>query len=76
MPTVPSLRVIRQSRMLSQAELAEQADTTQHTVSRLEQGRPGRYATIRRLAEALDVTPAELRGDAHARRPVFDVSKR
>ena len=55
------LRKARQRRMLTQAELAQRAGTTEATVNRLENGlqRP-RISTVRRLAEALGVPPEDL----------------
>jgi transcriptional regulator with XRE-family HTH domain len=47
--------------MLSQAELAKLADTTQATISVLERGeRTAQPRTVRRLADALGVEPKEL----------------
>jgi transcriptional regulator with XRE-family HTH domain len=55
------LRALRERAALTQAELAQQAHVTRNTVMRLEAGaydpRPG---TIRKLARALGVRPAEL----------------
>ena len=55
------LREARLRRMLTQAELAELAGTTEATVNRLEQGlqRP-RISTVRKLAEALGVAAEDL----------------
>ncbi len=53
------LREGRQRRLLTQAELAKRAGTTEATVNRLENGmQTARISTIRKLAEALEV-PAE-----------------
>jgi transcriptional regulator with XRE-family HTH domain len=47
--------------MLSQAELARSAATTQATVSLLERGeRTAQPRTVRKLADALGVEPREL----------------
>jgi transcriptional regulator with XRE-family HTH domain len=59
---LPRLREVRQARFLSQEALAEKAKVSHFTVRRIEQGSPARYQTIRKLAEALDVDPAELAG--------------
>jgi transcriptional regulator with XRE-family HTH domain len=59
---LPRLRELRQARFLSQEALAEKARVSHFTVRRIEQGSPARYQTIRKLAEALDVDPAELAG--------------
>ena len=48
--------------MMTQQDLAEQARLTVATVSRVENGRTRpRHRTIRALAEALGIEPAELR---------------
>src|SRR6266851_179922 len=62
MPPLTNLRVVRESKALTQGELAQRAGTTQHTISRIEQGtlQQPRLTTVRRLAAALDVAPAEL----------------
>ena len=58
---LPRLRELRQSRGLSQRELGELARVSSGTVYRLENGLRGAYpGTIRKLAVALDVTPADL----------------
>ena len=55
------LREVRESRLMTQGELARRAGVTAITISRLERGmhRP-RFATVRRLAEALGVQPQAL----------------
>jgi transcriptional regulator with XRE-family HTH domain len=55
------LKEARQRKMLTQAELAELAGTTEATVNRLEQGlqRP-RISTVRKLAEALGLSAESL----------------
>lgn len=58
---LPHLREVRQSRGLSQRELGELARVSSGTVYRLENGLRGAYpGTIRKLAVALAVTPADL----------------
>jgi transcriptional regulator with XRE-family HTH domain len=60
-PKVPSLRRIRESRFLTQDELAERAHLNVMTISDLERGaREARLRTIRKLAEALGVEPGAL----------------
>ena len=55
------LRQLRREQALSQQELANFADTTQETISRLERGHnAARGHTIRKLAEVLGVKPKEL----------------
>ena len=58
---LPHLRELRQSRGLSQRELGQLARVSSGTVYRLENGLRGAYpGTVRKLAVALDVTPADL----------------
>lgn len=55
------LRETRLRRALTQAELAEKAGTTEATVNRLENGlQDPRMSTLRKLAAALGVEPADL----------------
>jgi transcriptional regulator with XRE-family HTH domain len=55
------LRQLRRERMLSQAELAKLADTTQATLSLLERGeRMAQPRTVRKLADAFGIEPREL----------------
>lgn len=59
------LRQARERRLLTQVELAGRASMTAATISRIETGMTkARISTVRRLAEALDVDPAELTGSA------------
>jgi len=55
--------------MLTQTELATSAKVARATVARMEAGEVARFATIRRIAKALRVEPAELlkspTADAH-----------
>jgi transcriptional regulator with XRE-family HTH domain len=58
---VPRLRELRERAFLTQAELAEKSGVAETTINRLENGRHGaRISTIRKLALALGVPPAEL----------------
>ena len=58
---LPGLRPARQRLGLSQRQLASQAETGQHTISKLENLSRGAYPqTLQKLARALGVTPAEL----------------
>ncbi len=52
----------RQRAALTQRELASMARVTQMTVWRAEHGKDVRPTTIRKLAKALKVKPAELMG--------------
>jgi transcriptional regulator with XRE-family HTH domain len=54
------LRGWRQRRALSQAELAARAGVAEPTVVRIEGGKPTRPSTLRRLADALGLSPGEL----------------
>ncbi len=55
------LRYLRQRRMLTQQELADQAGTTESTVNRLENGlQQPRISTVRKLAIVLGVDAEEL----------------
>jgi transcriptional regulator with XRE-family HTH domain len=59
------LRRLRRERALSQQELERMTGISQSTISNLELGnRPARLATVRKLAEALEVEPKGLmKGD-------------
>ena len=58
---LPRLRDVRRHLALSQRELAELAEVSNNTVRLLENGRRGAYpGTVRKLAAALEVSPAEL----------------
>ena len=56
------LKEWRERRFLSQAELAERAGVAKLTVTRLERTEPGNPhpRTLRKLAEALDLSPEDL----------------
>lgn len=57
---VVNLRAWRQRRMLTQGELAKAAHVSAFTVSRAEKGGVTSYATLRKLATALQVAPDDL----------------
>jgi hypothetical protein len=56
----PALRYWRTQCALLQTELAARASVGVMSVHRGETGLPLQLATVRKLAEALDVTPADL----------------
>ena len=59
------LKDMRVRRAMSQDDLAEKAGVGLNTVNRLERNHTEpRPSTLRKLAEALDVDPGELIGDA------------
>jgi transcriptional regulator with XRE-family HTH domain len=57
---LPSLRYWRVQRALHQEELAREAGVSMATLWRIETGRPATLETVRKLAKALEVTPADL----------------
>lgn len=57
---IPRLQEWRGQRFLSPDELAKLAKVSRFTIYHAEQGRRVRLATIRKLAAALDVEPAQL----------------
>ena len=58
------LRQLREARFLSHRDLAKEAEVSPTTVLNLEAGRvEAQRRTIRKLARALEVDPAELVGD-------------
>ena len=62
-PKLPRLRYYRENKALTQRELAEIANITITSIRRIEhQAIEPRMTTVRRLADALGVTPAQLMG--------------
>jgi DNA-binding XRE family transcriptional regulator len=57
---VPRLAFLRKQAGLSQQALAERARVSRQTINRLEHGANARYDTIKRLTQALKVSPARL----------------
>ena len=58
---VERIRALRRERVLTIRELAEKAGVSKTTTSNLEQGQADAYpSTIRKLAAALEVEPAEM----------------
>ncbi|MDE3074908.1 MAG: helix-turn-helix transcriptional regulator [Chloroflexota bacterium] len=60
---LPKLRQARQHRLLTQHELADRAGVHRVTVAEIELGKGASSRTVRKLAEVLDVSPAELMDD-------------
>ena len=58
--SLPALRRRRQEAALTQVELSQLAGLTEVTIVRLEAGHPARMSTIRKIARALKVKPADL----------------
>jgi transcriptional regulator with XRE-family HTH domain len=58
---LPGLRAARRAKLLTQEQLAQEAGLNRVTIWQLETGiRNPQLSTIRRLAEALEVTPEQL----------------
>jgi len=58
------LKRIRETRVLSRKDLAEKSDVDESTIYRAERGQTKlRPSTVRKLAQALDVSPDELIGE-------------
>ncbi|HEY1294208.1 MAG TPA: helix-turn-helix transcriptional regulator [Chloroflexota bacterium] len=61
MPPLPSLRRVRESKLLTQQELADRAGVHRVTIASLETtSAAARFSTVRKLAAALEVDPSEL----------------
>lgn len=69
--TAELFRSARESRFLSLPELASLSGVGRVTLWRIEtQGRQPRHETVRLVAKALDIDPADLLGDDDSRREV------
>ena len=65
MPRLSRLKDLRLRAALSQDDLGKKAGVARTTIVRLEQGEPEPIpSTVRKLARALGVKPADLMGDA------------
>lgn len=53
----------RQRRLLTQEDLAKKSGVGTATIARIEAGQGARLSTLRKLAEALDVTADQLLGE-------------
>ena len=60
--SVERLQELRRRRVMSISDLSEVSGVHRNTIHRIEQGKPAYTTTIRKLARALDVDPAELVG--------------
>jgi transcriptional regulator with XRE-family HTH domain len=60
MAKLTRLKAIRERKALSQEDLAKKAGINRVTLARIETGAEPYPATVRKLAEALGVDPAEL----------------
>ena len=70
MVSLPQLRTIRERRALSQRELSALAGVSRMTIVRLEAGGEDPFpSTVRKLARALEVDPADLMGPAENQTP-------
>jgi transcriptional regulator with XRE-family HTH domain len=64
MPMLTNLRRIRESRYLTQHDLAGLSGVSRPTIARLEAGdTEARFSTLRKLADALGVHPDDLVGE-------------
>lgn len=57
------LKEWRQRRLLTQDDLAKKSGVGTATIARIEAGQGARLSTLRRLAEALEITPDQLLGE-------------
>jgi DNA-binding Xre family transcriptional regulator len=57
---LPALKHWRVQRLLTQDQLAHRAGLHWTSVSRIENGKPADFGTVRKLAEALQVEPGDL----------------
>ena len=63
LPRLRALRTTRERQFLTQADLAKRSGVSRVTINRIEQQLlEPRFSTIRKLARALKVEPAELVG--------------
>src|SRR5260370_42265815 len=60
MLSLPSVRRIRESRLLTQPELAARASVHRVTIASIERGDDAQLSTVRKLAAALSVAAEEL----------------
>ena len=67
---LPSLRAWRLRKLLNQRELAERAHVGRSTIIRAESGGTVSLANVRRIAQALEVDPAQLMAEEGTDRDV------
>ena len=67
MVLIPGLKKAREKALLTQVELSEKSGVAVITIARAETGHGVRFSTVRKLAETLNVAPAELVGEESAR---------
>lgn len=60
------LREWRQRRLLTQDELAKKSGVGTATIARIEAGQGARLSTLRKLADALEITPDQMLGEGEA----------
>lgn len=58
-----NLRRIRESKFLTQEQLAAKSGVSRGTIARIELGGDARITTVPKLAKALEVEPAQLVGE-------------
>jgi predicted transcriptional regulator len=56
-PTENPLKILRERLLISRAELAREASVSYMTVQRIEEGKPCRLDTKRKIVKALGVNP-------------------
>jgi predicted transcriptional regulator len=68
-PTENPLKAVRETLMISRSELARKAGVSFPTLSRIEEGRPCRPDTKRRIVEALRFNPWPKDGKSSVPKP-------
>lgn len=57
---LPRLKLLRERAYLTQRELAAKSDVAEVTIARMEAGHSASFSTIKKLAQALGVSPDDL----------------
>jgi transcriptional regulator with XRE-family HTH domain len=60
---LPNLKAIRESRFLTQEQLAQEVGMSRSAIARIELGGAARLSTVPKLAKALGVKPEQLVGE-------------